>query len=240
MKLGIMQPYFFPYLGHFSLIAHCDQWVVFDISQYTRKSWMNRNRILHPKQSWQYISAPVANAYLGIKTQEVLLKDLEATQAQLLGKLSHYRKLAPNYHQVIDLVKLCFEENSEPFLVNLNTQILRVICQYLDIPFNYQVCSKMNLSFPKRMEAGDWALEISKQCGASRYINPSSGRSLFSPETFKASSIELGFLDFNNPSYAVKGFEFEAGLSILDVLMWNSVAEVREMIFTNTVIDFVS
>ena len=48
MKLGIMQPYFFPYLGHFALIAAVDEWVVFDIPQYTRKSWINRNRVLHP------------------------------------------------------------------------------------------------------------------------------------------------------------------------------------------------
>ena len=49
VKLGIMQPYFFPYLGHFALIAHTDAWVVFDITQYTPKTWMNRNRVLHPK-----------------------------------------------------------------------------------------------------------------------------------------------------------------------------------------------
>jgi hypothetical protein len=36
MKLGIMQPYFFPYLGHFALIAAVDEWVVFDVTQYTR------------------------------------------------------------------------------------------------------------------------------------------------------------------------------------------------------------
>jgi len=55
MRLGIMQPYFFPYLGHFSLISSVDKWIVFDVTQYTPKTWMNRNRILHPKTGWQYV-----------------------------------------------------------------------------------------------------------------------------------------------------------------------------------------
>lgn len=48
-----MQPYFFPYLGRFSLIAECDEWIVFDTSQYTKRNWINRNRVLHPAAGWQ-------------------------------------------------------------------------------------------------------------------------------------------------------------------------------------------
>jgi WbqC-like protein family len=51
MRLGIMQPYFCPYLGHFALIAAVDQRIVFDVTQYTPKTWMNRNPILHPDTS---------------------------------------------------------------------------------------------------------------------------------------------------------------------------------------------
>ena len=29
MRLGIMQPYFFPYIGYFSLIDYCDEFVDF-------------------------------------------------------------------------------------------------------------------------------------------------------------------------------------------------------------------
>ena len=46
MKLAIMQPYFFPYIGYFQLIAAVDQFVVYDNIKYTKKGWINRNRIL--------------------------------------------------------------------------------------------------------------------------------------------------------------------------------------------------
>ena len=51
MRLGIMQPYFFPYLGHFALIANVDAWIVFDVTQYTPRTWINRNRVLHPSRA---------------------------------------------------------------------------------------------------------------------------------------------------------------------------------------------
>ena len=46
MKLGIMQPYFFPYIGYFQLLNAVDAFVVYDNIEYSKKGWFNRNRIL--------------------------------------------------------------------------------------------------------------------------------------------------------------------------------------------------
>ena len=46
MKIAIMQPYLFPYIGYFSLIKNTDHFVFFDTPQYIRKGWINRNRII--------------------------------------------------------------------------------------------------------------------------------------------------------------------------------------------------
>ena len=238
MILGIMQPYFFPYLGHFALIAACDRWIVFDISQYTRKSWMSRNRILHPEKGWQYISVPVANASLGIATSEVVVKDLNISMNQLLGKLTHYRKKAPYYNNIIRLVQECFSAAADNRLVTLNTAALEIVTSDLDIPFNYRLCSELELTFPEQMGPGDWALEISKQCGASMYLNPVSGRHLFDPSAFNCSSIQLGFSEFAEFVYPVSGTEFETGLSILDVMMWCSPGEIKQVLNSHHRIDF--
>ena len=41
-----MQPYFLPYIGYFQLIAAVDLFVVYDNIKYTKKGWINRNRML--------------------------------------------------------------------------------------------------------------------------------------------------------------------------------------------------
>ena len=71
MRLGIMQPYFFPYLGYFDLINSTDRWIVFDTVQYIRHGWINRNRILHPNEGWQYIIVPIMKA----KREETMPED---------------------------------------------------------------------------------------------------------------------------------------------------------------------
>ena len=77
MKLGIMQPYFFPYLGYFDLINYSNRWIIFDTVQYIRHGWINRNRILKPGEDWQYISVPLVK-----HQREILIKDVEISANQ--------------------------------------------------------------------------------------------------------------------------------------------------------------
>jgi hypothetical protein len=228
VKLGIMQPYFFPYLGHFALIAHTDGWVVFDITQYTPKTWMNRNRVLHPKEGWSYVSVPLANSSISIKTSEARLVDLANARQSVLGKLTHYRK-APYYRAVEALVRTAMD-GDDASLVNLNVRGLKGVCDYLGLPFNYRICSKLDLPLPDKLPPGGWAPAICAALGASGYVNPIGGRELFDPADFASRNIALQFLSFENPVYDVGAYPFEPGLSILDVLMWNAPQTVVQML----------
>src|SRR5947209_10412301 len=108
MKLGIMQPYFFPYIGYYDIINRTDHWVVFDVAQYAPKSWMNRNRILHPTDGWQYITAAVRKGTQGRSISEVVLADKNATHRRILGQIEHYRKKrAPFFDAEHDLIDRC-------------------------------------------------------------------------------------------------------------------------------------
>jgi hypothetical protein len=227
MKLGIMQPYFFPYLGHFGLIAAVDEWVVFDVTQYTPKTWMNRNRILHPQQGWQYVSVPLVNSSMSIRTHEARVQDSAKVEAGLLGKLSAFRRRAPFHRQVHELVEKAFDCAASDSLCHLNVSALKTVCDYIGTPFSYRVCSEMNLEFPQEMGPGDWAPFICEALGATQYINPSSGRALFDSAVFARAGTELMFAEFEVLAYDTQPFTFEPHLSILDVLLWNSPDQVN-------------
>jgi hypothetical protein len=234
MKLGIMQPYFFPYLGHFALIAAVDEWIVFDISQYTRKSWINRNRVLRLEGGWQYVSIPLENSSIHIKISEARVADPGDQEQYILGKISHYAKRAPYYTEVCEIVRSAFADPFDDSLVSLNVAGLYVICQYLRLPFRYRICSQLALEFPHKLSAGEWAPWISAQLGADVYVNPIGGRSLFDPADFGSQGIELRFLDFKRFAYATPGYIFERDLSILDVLMWNGPDVIAQTIRENS------
>jgi hypothetical protein len=233
VKLAIMQPYFFPYLGHFALISHCEKWVVFDITQYTPKSWMSRNRVLHPKEGWNYISVPLANASISIKTAQAEILSFAELAPSLLGKLSHYRKKAP-FHRLVE--RLIAEIFSVPThsLVALNVRALDAVCRYLGIRFDHALASELELALPEIDHPGGWAPAISRCLGATEYINPISGRSIFRQAEFDAAGVALKWLDFRNFVYPTGSYRFEEGLSILDVMMWNEPAAIREAIASHS------
>lgn len=222
MRLGIMQPYFFPYLGHFALIISVDKWIVFDVTQYTPKTWMNRNRILHPKTGWQYVTIPLANSSISIKTSEARVLNLAETKESIIGKLSHYKKTAPYFHKVNKVVRQAFDGAADDSLVGLNVSALSAVCDYLGLPFSYQICSKLALDYPPKLKPGDWAPYICQILGASEYVNPAGGKDIFDVSVFQQRGITLYFAEFAEFEYLTPPYSYEPNLSILDVMMWNA------------------
>ena len=235
MRAGIMQPYFFPYLGHFALIAHCDRWVVFDITQYTPKTWMNRNRVLHPSGGTAYVTVPLANSSQSILTREARIKDPPGAHRSVRGSLSHYKRFAPHYREVLGLLDTAFDELTSDSLVELNVAALRGVCVYLELPFDYLICSQLDLPIEDPDGPGGWAPAIAQALGADAYLNPAGGRSLFDPADFARRQIELSFLEMPVFAYETGPFGFEPHLSVLDVLMWNSPDRVRAALDTAVV-----
>ena len=234
--VAVMQPYFFPYLGHFSLIQEADYWVVFDIVPFKRKTWMTRNRVLHPEGGWKYISVPVGKGVTGRPVHFIDIGDVEFLRRKIQRNLQHYKDLAPYYETVNELVDSVFCRLKKGTLPELNVAALETISEYIGLEFSYDYCSELALHLPETMQAGEWAPEITARVGGSRYINPISGFPLFDERDFSSRGITLSFLEINKWNYQQQGFEFVPDLSIIDVLMWNDAAAVKEAVISKYLI----
>jgi hypothetical protein len=230
MKLGIMQPYFFPYLGYFSLIEHSDQWVVFDTVQYIRHGWINRNRVLHPSEGWQYITVPLKKHSRDATINQIETQEGGEWRERLLRQLEHYRKRAPYYNQTRDFVAHCLQ-SEEAGISRLNVHILAETCSLLGIPFAPRYFGDLGLTLDVD-HPGEWALEISSALGASEYVNPPGGRDLFDNRKFQERGIDLQFLTLSQHLYDQKRPEFIFGLSVIDALMFNTPEAVRQLVGT--------
>ncbi|WP_436644454.1 WbqC family protein [Microbaculum sp. FT89] len=229
MRLGIMQPYFFPYVGYFDVIRKTDKWVVFDVVKYQSKHWMNRNRILEPNKGEQYVTVPV-DKRSSRELSDIAVKDPRQAGEKILRQLGVYRHAAPHYDAVHALVEETFASVGEgPVrLRDLNVAGLEKTCAMLGIAFDYEICSGLGLDFSNVQHAGQWALEICDQLGAAAYVNPSGGKAIFKPEDWRARGIDIAFTRMPDFRYEVGGkFTFLPNLSILDCLMWVGAEEVR-------------
>ncbi len=226
LKLGIMQPYFFPYLGYFDLINRTDRWIVFDTPQYIYHGWVNRNRILHPNEGWQYVNVPVNKKFRNrtpIKDVEIVSND--DWKRRILAQLEHYKKKAPHYQETVDLVKDALDTDATR-IVPINVRAMDIICQRLGISFQHEIFSEMDIELGAVDGPGDWALRISEALGATEYLNPPGGEELFDPEKFSSSGITLTIQNFEPFVYDCKRWEFIPNLSIIDVLMWNAPEDI--------------
>lgn len=231
MKLGVMQPYFFPYIGYFQLLNEVDRWIVFDDTQFIDKGWINRNRILHPDpaKEWQFITLPLARRGQFDKICHISIKTDINWRAQILGKLTLYKKKAPYYRQTIELIHNCFEAN-EKNLAKFVIRMLRLTADYLGIKTVIEVQSETVLHIGTIEHPGQWALRIAEAVRATEYINLPTGRGIFKQEEFDEAGIKLSFLEPTLLAYPQIGGGFVSGLSIIDVMMFNSPEAVRELL----------
>ena len=231
MRIGMMQPYFFPYLGYFGLIHATDRWVVFDTPQYIRRGWVNRNRVLSDAVTgWKYARVPIANCASATSIRHVRIAAQTTWQQELFNSLDTYRlRNAPYYQQTLSFLQATLEFQTHN-LTELLVHCLEACCKRLELPFINESFSKMNLQLQGSIGPGEWALETGRCIGATQYVNPPGGRELFSPDRFKAANIDLQFLHPRLAAYDQGGSEFIPGLSIIDAFMWNRPATVRDMV----------
>ncbi len=225
-RVGIMQPYFFPYFEQFRLIAACDLWVVFDTAQFTRKSWMTRNRILNREKSTAYVSVPVRHTGLDTAIKDALIDDTQDWRGKFMDRLRVYQVEAPHYAAVRELVGDAIGGRYET-LATLNTAILKCVCGHLGIDTPIEVASGLPLELPAVCEPGEWALHIARQLGATEYRNAAGGRALFDAARYAQHGIVLSFHEHCAREYATGRFTFVPDLSVIDWLMWNDRDTLR-------------
>jgi hypothetical protein len=225
LKVAIMQPYFLPYIGYFQLIAAVDEFVIYDNIEYTKKGWINRNRFLVNGVD-QTFTIPLKkdSDYLQVRQREI---SQEMCPEKLLNQFRETYRKAPYfefvYPMVVSIVK--FEERN--LFTYINNSVFEV-CRYIGIETPIVACSKLGADHSLKGQAR--VISICKSLGATHYVNPIGGQTLYSARDFADEGIALSFLKSQSREYPQFGGVFLPSLSILDVMMFNSREVIQEML----------
>lgn len=228
MRLGIMQPYFLPYLGYFSLIKHTDQFILFDTAQFIYHGWIERNRILKQSGSWQYIAVPLKKHSHLDSIQQIEISYDQPWQEKILAQLQHYKK-APYFRAATALLRQLFHVQYRN-IAELDMQALVLVCDYIGIHHEIELFSRINCKIEPAQMPDEWALNICKAMGADEYWNPPGGIDFFDRSKYERAGIDLRFQKVDLMEYQQKGDPFEPGLSIIDVMMFCSPNEINQML----------
>ena len=223
MKLAIMQPYFFPYLGYFQLIHAVDTFVVYDDVNFIKGGWINRNYILSHGQKVR-----ITLQLLGASPNRLINQiSVAENRGKLLRTLQQNYARAPYLADVLPMLEeiLGFEESNLAVFLDLG---LRRICDYLNICPRW--CRSSNLQKDNSLRGQDKILAICKELGAKHYINVPGGKILYDHASFTAADIRLSFIEPRVLEYRQSGHEFVPYLSIIDILMFNNQQQCQRLL----------
>lgn len=248
MKLGIMQPYFFPYIGYFQAINLVDEYILYDNLYFSKGANIYRNKYLTHAGNVLYFNVPLKDKSAFKKINEVeVLDDSKWRKKMLLDFYMNYKK-APYFNDVYPILEsvINFPTNQ---LSELNYQSIKQVCDYLkiktlvsnDLSKFDELELKLSTETIDKNLFPDYELEnletkvirileICKLKKANVYINAIGGMNLYSKEVFQANGIELKFVKTNPLSYQQYTKEFVPNMSIIDVLMFNTVDEVNHLL----------
>jgi hypothetical protein len=221
MKLGIMQPYFFPYIGYWQLLNYVDKYVVYDDVNYIKGGWINRNFIL-------------ANGMKSLLTLQLkkashnkLINKIEIGDNfnKKLKTISQSYSKAPFFDSVFPIIESLFispKSNLALFLF----ESIKKISEYLEIKTSIFLSS--SLQKDDSLSGQNKIINICQVFGADAYVNAFGGQELYSKDIFLENKIRLDFLKTDDIQYSQFKNKFVPNLSIIDVLMFNSPSRVQE------------
>ncbi|MCK9217046.1 MAG: WbqC family protein [Firmicutes bacterium] len=226
MKIAIMQPYFFPYIGYWQLINAVDRFVIYDDVNYINRGWINRNNILVNGKA-NYINIKMYKASQNKLINEISIFEDKVYIEKLLKTIKNSYKKAPYFEEVFSKI----EETMNKDEINLSrflTYSIKQVCDFLKI--NAQVLLSSEIKKDNNLRGQAKIIEICKKLNATKYINAIGGIELYSREDFQREGIELKFLKTNPFTYKQYENEFVPNLSIIDVMMFNSHSDIKKML----------
>lgn len=225
MKLAIMQPYLFPYIGYFQLIDAVDRFIIYDDVNYINRGWINRNRILINGKA-SYFTIPLNKASQNRLISEISILERELWRKKFLRTIELTYGKAPQFNNVFPLIEeiTAFPtDNLADFLV----KTLELMTDFLGIKTELVRSSTL---YDKRLKGAERIIDICKQEKASAYINAPGGIELYDKNEFAKHSIDLKFIEPDIIVYSQFNDEFISHLSIIDILMFNSSESTKKMI----------
>ena len=226
LKVGIMQPYFFPYIGYWLLMNAVDVYVVYDDANFIKNGWINRNRILVNNVP-SYYNLKLIGASSNKKINETLVNNDERIIRKKIKTIEYSYKKAPFFYDVFPLIKSIINYSDihlHKYLMNSFTHINK----YLGI--NTKMIFSSDIQKNNNLKGQDKVIEICRLLNGDEYYNAIGGIDLYDKKTFDKNSLKLSFLKTDYIVYKQFNNDFVPNLSIIDVLMFNSKEKINFML----------
>jgi hypothetical protein len=213
--VAIVQSNYIPWKGYFDLIAACDEFILLDDVQYTRRDWRNRNKIKTPTGvQWMTIAVEVKGKY------HQRIRDVTVSEPDWARK--HWRMLAQNYgkaprfRELAGDVERWYDAAAHmPLVTEINEHFLRAVCGTLGITTPIRRSSEFQLS----EGPNERLVSLCTQVGATSYLSGPAAKDYLDTAMFASAGVSVEWMNYDGyPEYPQLFPPFEHGVTVLDLL----------------------
>ncbi len=226
MKIAVMQPYFFPYIGYFQLINAVDIFVLYDDVNFIKNGWINRNKILNNDKS-EYFTFPLINMSPFKKIYETSITTNTAVRKKMLRKIFYSYGKSKYFFSVFPIIERAVMEYGNN-ISYINYKSILDILSYINI--DTKIILSSSIQYKKEDTPQKTLVNIIKYFSCDTYYNPIGGIELYQKHFFEKNGIILKFLNSVSKPYKQFTNEFVSHLSIIDVMMFNSIHNIQKML----------
>jgi hypothetical protein len=235
MNIAIMQPYIFPYIGYFQLIAAVEKFIFYDDVNFIKQGWINRNKILVNEEELLF-TMPIEKISSYIHINQVKLSPTQYIiwKKKFLTTLIYAYKKAPNFDKIYKIVDGILNIPPDYNMASICKKSIMDICSYIGLERQFVLSSAIYEN--DSLKSADRIIDICNKEMADIYTNMVGGEGLYDVNRFKENGIKLKFLKADLNPYNQYLHSFTPSLSIIDILMFNDKLEVKNMFSKNSFI----
>ena len=239
-RIGIMQPYFLPYLGYWQLMNKVSHWIIFDDVQFVNKGWINRNQITHPNSANKtlWLSIPLKDRKQSSLIRDIAIDIDQRWKKEIMGKMTHLKNKTKYYDEGISLLKNILSMETK-WLIELLIHSIDQVKETLGIKCETSIQSThfSEVSYDLELDAGEWALYLTQAANGTHYLNPITGKHLFSNEKFQEANLILEYfypdLDISNE----RNFSLNLSNSIVETICRYGVDQVSKFLQKGSIVE---
>ena len=229
MILTAHQPVYLPWMGLFHKIASADLFCYFDIVQYQRKDYNNRNKI-KTSNGELWLSVPVESKnHLSKNVSKILIVQDNWVKKHLKSIELNYKK-TPFFKDYFPELQSILINDSKDSLGYLNLKLLEYFMECLKIDTPIVKASDCNFEGI----GSDLVLDMCVKLGADNYIFGEHGKNYADVKAFKEAEIVVEFQNYIHPVYRQMGRDFLPYMSIID-LLFNEGEKSYEILMSNNI-----
>lgn len=219
MRIAITQPNYLPWLGYFDLLDVVELWVSLDNAQFSKGSFIPRNRIKFSDEEWKWLTVRLKSVKNETLINQAVLDKSNRWWEEHLNKIKAYYAKSEYYEEVLNfLEQIIVPMPNEKYLSEYNTRIVTQLCSFIDI--DIEVVFASDIITYLNGTAEEKVVKLCKKLNASSFYNFKTGveEGLYSPATFSDNGITLYKHDYDHPTYRQLGSVFMPYMSIVDLL----------------------